>query len=677
MPIGIPSIKKNYLRVYGTYGVFKTPNSNQIIRVFSTFANKKRGKDLLSELKPMRERVVPSDIKDLGSLLQRDLNDNRVAKSLVPYLLGKDGTSVAFFPSVLGVLIPKEFIVHGSNCQYPNSPIRTENQSTVTYNWEDKWFAELFKDTDDGSETTLGVLNIDLSQTEIVVIDGQHRANAFRVVTGTFSDKDRSTYKPFYELIDNNDCAEFDADLPVTIIWFETKDNLKIDPALISRRLFVDVNNTAKSVSNSRKILLNDRDPVALLTRFLYTKIAEDRGFSANSFSLLHGAFDSDSDLSKGRFHALTITNPEIIYDVFEKIFFKSWDSNTLDKYSEKAKTKFDSSRFNSFFGVAIKNNINNWTKNKDKEDDDQRLFFDESAIFEFQKYFNNEYCDIIINLLDNFKLYRLALAATKIIASYREDHSGEWTSDRRQEVWDKVFCGGEGLYYSYYNLKPKSQNSKSNTQSRSLDDLFNTITNIESEYETIRYELFKSNKIEKVKVDSAFLSLNTKAFQVGYFMAFFHFFTSNTNRDINAAYTEFMERLNKYSEIHWIYILNDFRQKLIGDVAPKSWPAYHKLFLRLIQNETEYFFEDKVYSPEAHIYKSRMDSWCKSHLIINNAIDNKDTRSRIDRELYSAQAKNVIKELSDLLKICGIDEMPEMETVYSEIDDTVLNLSS
>jgi hypothetical protein len=667
MPIGIPPIKKNYLKVYGTYGVFKTPNSRQTIRIFSTFANKERGRDLLKELKPMRERVKPSDIKDLGSLLQRDLNDSRVARNLVPYLLGTDGSTVAFFPSVLGVLIPKEFIVHGSDLQYPVLTEKIDNESAVTYKWGDKWFAEIFKDTDDGSETTLGVLNIDLSQTEIVVIDGQHRANAFRVVTGTFADKDSSTYKPFYEqLIDNNDFTGFDADLPVTIIWFETPDSSKIDPALVSRRLFVDVNNTAKSVSNSRKILLNDRDPVALLTRFLYTRLAEDRGFTANSFSLLHGAFDSDSDLSKGKFHALTITNPEIVYDIFEKIFFKSWSNNLLDKYNERLSNKYDPSRFTLFFGAELRNSID-WNRERE-EDDNQRLFFEEATIFDFQRSFNDKYCGIIIKLFSDFKLYKLVLRASEVLANSRENYERDWGSERKQDAWDKVFCGGEGLYYSYNSLK---------TKSRSLDEIKKIISNIETEYEDIRYGLFDNPKIEKSKVDSAFVSLNTKAFQIGYFMSFFHFYKSKNNDDIYAAYSDFLGRLGRYSESNWVYILTELRSELIGDATPKQWPAYHKLFLRLIQSEAEYYFEDKENSPEARIYRGKMDDWCKSYLSANNIVDNKDTRNSIDDEVYNTHAGKIIEGLSELFKRCGIEEMPEMQSVFSKIDESLLKQSS
>ena len=75
----------NPFKVRGIVGKFKVVDAKWEIWHFSTIASSNNSSGagnsqrLLSELKPMRERVTPSEIKDMSSLLQRDLDDSRVA----------------------------------------------------------------------------------------------------------------------------------------------------------------------------------------------------------------------------------------------------------------------------------------------------------------------------------------------------------------------------------------------------------------------------------------------------------------------------------------------------------------------------------------------------------------------------------------------------------------------
>lgn len=655
----IPAIEKSYLKVYGTYGVFDTPNSNYTVRVFSTFASKSKSYDLLKELKPMRERIISSQIKDLGSLLQRDLNDNRVANNLVPYLLGQIANPIAFFPPVLGVLMPKEFINSENDGRYPIADIPRLQGSSKIYGWEEKWFLELFLDGK-GSETSLGMLNIDVDQTEIVVIDGQHRANAFRVATNTFPDREKSTYRPFYENV--NVGPDFDCDLPVTIIWFENNHGKGIDPNLISRRLFIDVNNSAKSVSNSRKILLNDRDPVALLTRFFYSRIAENRGFKADVFSLLHSAFDSDSDISSGESHDITITTPEIIYDVFDKIFFRFAHYNKLNVYQvTRNSNRYDLSRFEQYF-EEFRPHI----YSAGDDDESQRLILEEHKIDEFKDSFYKKYVDSFIYLFDSFNLFSTHFKSASILGRKREEAIGDWSSEQRQDVWDKVFCGGEGLYYSYKSIKTKSE---------SLKYINNTIGNIEIEFKKTRFDLHSNGQIniDQTKIDKAYQSLNSKAFQIGYFMAFMEFFEKNSKNDIIKSHIDYINKLNEYSIESWIYIFTDLKSSLIGDADPKSWPAYHKLILRLIQSDSDkrlrFFLDCKDNSPEVQIYRKKMESWVKTHLDSRGLVDNPENYIYIDENEFNRHSNDIINSIQELFRQCGIKFMDGMPEIFGVIN--------
>ena len=64
------------IKVYGLLGTFRVGNSGFIVKYASTFANPAASgrhwghKELLEELKPMRDRLGASKLQNLNSLLQ-------------------------------------------------------------------------------------------------------------------------------------------------------------------------------------------------------------------------------------------------------------------------------------------------------------------------------------------------------------------------------------------------------------------------------------------------------------------------------------------------------------------------------------------------------------------------------------------------------------------------------
>ena len=339
--ININHQSKNSIDVMGISGKFITPDSKFRIKYFSTYANKNEShhKHLLDELMPMRERINTSEIHDISSLLQRDLDDLRVSGSLIPYLKNQirnisDTNHIAFFPAILAVLIPKDFIKNNKDdsLNYPyfhelevtqlNQKIdRVDYVSNFDNNDEDfYWRLDKYKNS------RLGQLKIDNEKTSIVVLDGQHRSNAFRVLTDSFFENQKNdTYKVFYDR--EQVIPDYDSDLPVTIIWFERLDQAEkedIKPTVISRDLFIAVNDNAKQISHGRKILLNDKAPSSLLTKFFFSKIALTNSFDCtkNQLTLLHMGFDINTDLRNHTSHKFTLTTPEIIEFTMDWMFF-------------------------------------------------------------------------------------------------------------------------------------------------------------------------------------------------------------------------------------------------------------------------------------------------------------------------------------------------------------------
>src|SRR5271166_6391446 len=92
----------------GTTGEFRTPAG----RVNYLMTKARLGAEstdperrLTQHLVPVRE-VIPSEELDFNQLLQRDLDDHRVAVSLVPYLLKPDLAGPAFFPPIVAIALP-------------------------------------------------------------------------------------------------------------------------------------------------------------------------------------------------------------------------------------------------------------------------------------------------------------------------------------------------------------------------------------------------------------------------------------------------------------------------------------------------------------------------------------------------------------------------------------------
>src|SRR5437016_2890473 len=105
-----PRPQEFMLRIEGTWGDFRT-RSGQVSYIMTNARLGGEGTDwerrLTSRLRPVREVLGVADM-DFDELLQRDLDDHRVATELVPYLLRGADTGPAFFPPILAVLLPFE-----------------------------------------------------------------------------------------------------------------------------------------------------------------------------------------------------------------------------------------------------------------------------------------------------------------------------------------------------------------------------------------------------------------------------------------------------------------------------------------------------------------------------------------------------------------------------------------
>ena len=269
--------------ITGTWGKFRTSSGE--IHYLETkaqlWADQESSQEtkLTDHLVPVRELIDPK-LMDFNQLLQRDLDDHRVATELVPYLLKKREIGAAFFPPIVATFLPFNG-THPKESFDEYSEVKPHTDDIIT--WSGYRFGnclqfEQAKNPDGLSnyEVRIGRLQWNTENAKLVVIDGQHRAMAMLAINRTLNNSwsgEGEKYKFFYEeeirQIMNNQPSLLDmsgVEFPVTLVWFHSLDK-NFDHHKAARRLFVDVNKNAKAPSESRILLLEDSKLTARVTR--------------------------------------------------------------------------------------------------------------------------------------------------------------------------------------------------------------------------------------------------------------------------------------------------------------------------------------------------------------------------------------------------------------------------
>ncbi|MFC8275118.1 hypothetical protein ACFUJR_21760 [Streptomyces sp. NPDC057271] len=275
--------------VQGTWGSFDTPAG----RVDYIMTKARLGGDantperqLTKNLAPVREVMDAGDL-DFNQLLQRDLDDHRVAVNLIPYLLKPQTTGPAFFPPIVAVLLPFQ------NKRPTSFPVLGDvtSISADEAHWQEQRAGNAFQVHrllgGDGQPHGANVGKFWWNRTEssLVVLDGQHRAMALlaieRTLTNSWGDTSAVKYRSFYEhqvrrVLEQHGAGEPDlskVEVPVTVCWFPEQTGDGSRPHEAARKLFVDVNKEARPPSESRIILLSDAELSNVLTRSMLSEL--------------------------------------------------------------------------------------------------------------------------------------------------------------------------------------------------------------------------------------------------------------------------------------------------------------------------------------------------------------------------------------------------------------------
>jgi hypothetical protein len=290
----VPSEKYQHT-VEGTWGQFQTP-AGRVAYILTKARLGTTGTDherrLTAHLRPVRE-VLEIKGLDFNQLLQRDLDDHRVATYLIPYLLKPKNTGPAFFPPIMAVLLPFAAKRPIDDFPPPGSPSAIEVEGMhfrETRCLNAYRVLQLARPDGQLHPIKLGRMEWNDEHAKLVVLDGQHRAMALlaidRTLNKSWSQEGAGRYSHFYEARvkrlleeakrDGVDLSLDHIEVPVTVCWFPDRNGPGGNPQRAARKLFVDVNKEARTPSEARLTLLSDSELLNILTRALLNRLRQD-----------------------------------------------------------------------------------------------------------------------------------------------------------------------------------------------------------------------------------------------------------------------------------------------------------------------------------------------------------------------------------------------------------------
>ena len=472
-----------------------------------------------------------------------------------------------------------------------------------------------------GDPISLGTLEIDPKITDLIVLDGQHRANAFRFATGTFDavQSGDSIYQAFYEGVEAP--KAFDAELPVTIVWFEADD--AIEPTLISRKLFVDVNTNAKPVSESRNVLLDDRNRASIVTGSLYRLLAR-RAFDADVFSLLHAGFDCEHKQQ----HPLTILLPSTVQYALSYAAFGRDEANGLEYTIPQDWWRYANNyaRLRSISPTFDENDL------RAAETGDREAF--ERTVKALD-------ADVAPRLLAILKGFPMSCVHVKASADLNVWLGGQAVMLR--EVWDKVYRGGEGPYGGFARAasEGKSQNYKT------------AIEEISAKFLSLRREALTGCTPDQVA--RAYETLTSKAGITGLLMAA-HNFCSIQDSGWGAS-DKYVDALKGLSSEQWVRLLADYKPGVVKEVNPRLWTYIRNIVVRALQGVIPelVFFKTGVAqaeNPDVGYVRNHVNQQVDSY---NRSLSPHEQGVRPDTERMATWCADAVASLKQALSGAGL----------------------
>ncbi|HET9873186.1 MAG TPA: hypothetical protein VFP89_11420 [Propionibacteriaceae bacterium] len=474
---------------------------------------------LTRHLVPVRE-VIPAEELDFNQLLQRDLDDHRVAVSLVPYLLNTDWTGPAFFPPIVAVALPFE---GPSPSNFP--PLGEPSQATEGLAWEQRdaehhfRVRRLLNDAGQPSPVALGQVWWNDEFCRIVVIDGQHRAMALlaidRTMRSAWQGSTGARYRYFYESRIKEALKgkpKFEIEVPVTLLWFPELFGTDKEPHKAARKLFVDVNKEARTPSESRLILLSDGELINIFTRTTLTQL---RNQSDNEYLPLYCIeYDNPDTKTTQSARWSALSNIHALKQMVTRTVFgptKYINSVDLPIGSREAEEERNSCmrqqlQVSTLFPTQIEGDE---PFSRDRLGNTE---FPELAIPKLSERFRDTWSSAILVLLTKIKPWAShAAALTRLKQDWLVD-------DAIATLAHDALFSGVGMYWTLRDSAQYWQEEHSGSSSRKPDvvNAWEMITAKQAVFEDFRAEQLLGSKAKRNSANQVFQAMNTHACQLG-----------------------------------------------------------------------------------------------------------------------------------------------------------------
>jgi hypothetical protein len=673
---------------------------------------------LLSHLAPVRE-IFDFKQLDFDEIMQRDIDDARVSSELIPYLLDEKSVDlVKLFPPIVVVVLP---VKEGENRPADLYP-KVDEEEIPEPNNEATYILragalgqEVFQfeqPIDEGQRLKHDLVRfrINTHKTRLVIVDGQHRAMAllaiYRNLKDQWSDEKRAPFKEYYSEWTPKYIQQFnlkEINLPVILCTFPSLNEIytgDFNLKKAARSIFLTLNKTARKVSNSRNILLDDQDIIAYFLRRCLSEVKGKDQRSPYSLRISNVELDQSEDKLKIK-SPIAITGVNHLYYIIEHLLLNSGDEvEGVKPRSGKFSKRKDLNGYNCMDRLNGRNLLGAEVADLTTRDN-----FSQEAANKLGSSFKENYGTFIIAALERFFPYENHNRAVLNL-----ENSIEICQDRQIRP---ILLEGQGIGRVFEahrdHLKQKLKDGSFSTKvpeiqsiAQRLDATTKRIEQAIQNFRVDRTKLYIQLISDKAKIKNSDGSdinpyivkwfndlydnvLTTVAFQSGLICGFFGEI-EKTNTDLDKEYEDplnIMECFNEYIEqlndfftlktssqlkklirvftgdisgeiVDWKIISINWTFKNVvchGEMQPDQWTKYKYLFLEIwkpnhpqlnknIIKERQKCRE-QIYAALHNDYKT---SYCKENSKLEENLE-KDEKKSIFNQTFTAYS-NFLKNL-------------------------------
>lgn len=247
--------------------------------------------------------AMARDESTVAELFQRDIDWKRIDDDLVRYL--RNDSRPQFFNALTLALLPKEGDAFATNYETDTDfdPLPDSDLEPTAVQIGGIQL-QYYKD----SGETAGKLRWDSKQIYAVAVDGQHRLAAIMELGDKPDPKKRDrTLIPAIILVPHPDAG---LELPTEPTVQQTTTNTL-------RRIFIDLNKNAKSISRTRLILLDDQDVHRqCLRRLIGRKLSEHTEEGRLPLALVDWISDKRNKIDSGPFLTTVLLLEQLVHEI-------------------------------------------------------------------------------------------------------------------------------------------------------------------------------------------------------------------------------------------------------------------------------------------------------------------------------------------------------------------------